>query len=62
MASHHPAKMNQITLPTSEPVPASARLTSMRPNGHRQKSAMRAEAIPKGMVMMRTNITSATTA
>jgi hypothetical protein len=32
----------------------------VRPNGQGQKSAIRAEAIPNGMVMIRTNITTAT--
>ena len=61
-ASHQPARTNQMMFPTSEPVPASGRLTIVRPNGQRQNSAMRAEAMPNGIVMMRTNITSATTA
>ena len=62
IASHQPARMNQMTFPTSEPVPASGRLTIVRPNGQRQNSAMRAEAIPNGIVMIRMHITSATTA
>ena len=42
--------------------PASGRRTSVRPNGQRQKSAMREAAMPNGIVMMRMNITSATIA
>ena len=61
-ASHQPASTNQITLPINDPVPASARRTSVRPNGHRQNRAIRAEANPKGIVMIKMNITSATTA
>jgi len=49
MASHQPARMNQITFPTSEAAPASERRTSVRPNGHRQNKAMRADAIPNGI-------------
>ena len=59
MASHQPARMNQMTFPISEPAPASGRLISVRPNGQRQNSAMRADAIPNGMVMIRMNITNA---
>ena len=62
MASHQPARMNQITFPTSDAAPASGRRTSVRPNGHRQNKAMRADAIPNGIVMIKTNITNATTA
>jgi hypothetical protein len=46
----------------SEPAPASGRRTSVRPNGQRQKSAIRALAIPNGIVMIKRNMTSATTA
>ena len=62
IASHQPARTNQMMLPISEPAPASGRFTSVRPNGQRQNSAMRADAIPNGMVMIRMNITSATMA
>jgi hypothetical protein len=45
-----------------DPAPASGRRINVRPNGHRQKSAIRAEAIPNGIVTIRMNITSATKA
>jgi len=51
-----------MTLPTSEPAPASGRRTIVRPNGHRQNSAIRADAMPNGIVMMRINMTSAVSA
>ena len=62
IASHQPASTNQMMLPTVEPAPASGRRTIVRPKGQRQNSAIRADAIPNGIVMMRMNITSATTA
>jgi hypothetical protein len=34
----------------------------VRPNGHMQNSAIRADAIPNGLVMIETNMTSATIA
>ena len=52
IASHHPARMIQITLPTIDPAPAPGLRTSVRPNGHRQNSAIRPEAIPNGIVMI----------
>ena len=58
-ASHQPARMIQMTLPIIEPPPALGLRTSVRPNGHRQNSAIRPEAIPNGIVMIRMNITSA---
>ncbi len=45
--------MIQITLPTIDPAPALGLRTSVRPNGHRQNSAIRAEAIPNGIVMIK---------
>ena len=51
-----------MTLPMVEPAPASGRRTIVLPNGHRQNNAIRADATPNGIVMMRMNITSATTA
>ena len=51
-----------MTLPMSDPAPAPGRRTSVRPNGHRQNSAIRMAAIPNGIVMIRMNITSAATA
>jgi hypothetical protein len=54
--------MIQMMLPMVEPAPASARRTITRPNGHRQKAAMRSAAIPNGIVMMRMNMTSAASA
>ena len=48
-----------MTLPISDPAPASGRRTTVRPNGQRQNSAIRADAIPNGMVMIRTNMISA---
>ena len=61
-ASHQPASRIQMTLPISEPAPAPGFLTIVRPNGHRQNSAIRADAIPNGMVMIRMHITSAANA
>src|SRR5262245_29331837 len=61
-ASHQPASTNQMMLPMTDPAPASGRRVMVRPNGHRQNSAMRADAMPNGMVMIKTNITSATMA
>jgi hypothetical protein len=48
-----------MTFPIAEPAPASARRTTVRPNGQRQNRAMRMAAMPKGIVTMRTNIASA---
>ena len=58
-ASHHPDKHNQMTLPTSAPAPASGSSTMVRPNGHSAYDAMRSEAIPNGIVMIRMKHTSA---
>jgi hypothetical protein len=53
MASHQPATMIQMTLPITDGTPASARRTSLRPNGHSVKSAIRNDASPNGIVTMR---------
>jgi hypothetical protein len=62
MASHQPQKMNQRMFPIVEATPWSARLTIVRPKGQRQKTAIRSEAIPKGIVMMKMNMISAANA
>ena len=59
MASHSPATNIQMTLPISAPVRGPGLSTTVRPNGHSANNAMRAEAKPKGMVMMRTKQTRA---
>ena len=51
--------MNQMTLPIPEAIPASERLTTVLPNGHRANIAIRSDAMPNGMVMMRTKQMSA---
>ena len=48
-----------MMLPIIDPAPAPGFLTIVRPNGHRQNSAIRADATPNGIVMIRMNITSA---
>ena len=45
--------MNQMTLPMNDGEPASGLSTIVRPNGHSAKPAIRNEAIPNGMVMIR---------
>ncbi len=52
-ASHQPAKISQMTLPTQEGAPASVRSRVVRPKGHRTYPAMRKEAMLQGMVMMK---------
>jgi hypothetical protein len=59
MISHQPASRNQRTFPIAEPAPASARRTTVFPNGHSAKIPMRSAATPKGIVMMRMNMISA---
>ena len=61
-ASHQPARTIQITLPISAPVPAPGLRTIVRPNGHRQNSAIRPAATLNGIVMIRISITSAANA
>ena len=61
-ASHQPHSRNQMTLPIPEPTPASARLTTVLPNGQSANMAMRREAIPNGIVMIRMKQMSAATA
>ena len=51
-----------MTLPTSDPGARVRARTIVRPNGQRQNSAIRAEAMPNGIVTIRMNITSATIA
>ena len=46
--------MNQMTLPIPDAMPASGRLTIVLPNGHSANIAIRSDAMPNGMVMMRT--------
>jgi hypothetical protein len=53
-ASHHPAKMNQMTLPTIEGAPSSGRRTAVRPKGHSTYPAMRRAARPNGAVTIST--------
>ena len=53
MASHRPANRNQMTLPMNDGAPASGLFTIVRPNGHNAKPAIRNEAMPNGMVMIR---------
>ena len=53
MASHNPAKMNQMTLPMNDGDPASGLLTIVRPNGHSANPAIRNDAMPNGIVMIR---------
>ena len=53
MASHSPAKMNQMTLPMKDGAPAPGLFTIVRPNGHRANPAIRNEAMPNGIVMMK---------
>ena len=52
-ASHHPHRTSQITLPIADATPASSRLTTVRPKGHRLYVAIRSEANPNGIVMIR---------
>jgi hypothetical protein len=58
-ASHHPQKTNQRTSPMTEAAPASERLTTVLPNGHSANTAMRSEAMPSGIVMIKTKQTRA---
>ena len=53
MASHSPAKMNQMTLPMNDGAPAPGLFAIVRPNGHSANPAIRNEAIPNGIVMIR---------
>ena len=55
-ASHQPASTNQMTLPTNDAAPALWRGTTVRPNGHSTYPASRKDAIPNGIVMIRTNM------
>ena len=52
-ASHQPAKMIHMIFPMIEATPASDLLTSCRPKGHREKSAIRNDARPNGIVAIR---------
>src|SRR5579875_2096101 len=56
-ASHQPNSTIQITLPTSDPRPASRRTSIVRPNGHSTYAAIRSDAIPNGIVIIRKNST-----
>ncbi len=56
-ASHQPARITQTTFPRNEPTPAERFATISRPNGHRAYSPMRKDAIPHGIVRMRTHRT-----
>ena len=47
IASHQPQSTNQMMLPMPDATPASARLTTVLPNGQRAKPAIRSEAMPK---------------
>lgn len=53
IASQIPATTTQMTLPTAEPSPAVGLRTTVRPNGHRMKFAIRNEAMPHGIVTTR---------
>ena len=53
---------NQITLPTTDMAPAVGRRTSVRPKGQSAKLAMRNDAIPNGIVMIRMHATTPATA
>src|SRR6478752_7189025 len=53
MVSHSPGKMNQMTLAMKDGAPAPGLFTIVRPNGQRAKPAIRNEATPNGIVMMK---------
>ena len=53
IASHSPAKTNQITLPMNDGAPAVGRFTTVRPNGQSAKPAIRHDASANGIVMMK---------
>ena len=42
-----------MTLPIPEAMPASGRLITVLPNGHSANTAIRSEAMPNGIVMIR---------
>ncbi len=52
IASHHPARITQMTLPRNEPTPAVGFATIVRPKGQSTKLAVRNEAIAHGIVMI----------
>ncbi len=57
IAIHSPMSTNQMTFPIVDAAPAVGRRTTVLPNGQRTYAASRNDAIPNGMVMMRTHIT-----
>jgi hypothetical protein len=58
-ASHQPHNRNHKMFPSAEATPASGRLTTVRPNGHSANMPIRSEAIPNGIVMIKTKQISA---
>ena len=52
-ASHQPHSSSHRTLPIADGAPAPLARTTVLPKGHSAKPAIRSDAMPKGIVMMR---------